>query len=56
MIIDRLLGFFALAFFIGFIGIIVVSVQHTALIVVSIIGCCLVAYDFWWQLGRRRKP
>jgi hypothetical protein len=53
MALDRLLGLIALAFFIGFIGIIVVSVKQPALIVVAVIGCSLVLYDFWRQLVRR---
>jgi hypothetical protein len=53
MILDRLLGLIALAFFIGFIGIIALSVKQPALIVVAVIGCALVVYDFWRQLVRR---
>ncbi|MFO7482734.1 hypothetical protein [Oceanibaculum nanhaiense] len=54
MILDRLLGLIALAFFIGFIGIIALSVKQPALIVVAVIGCALVVYDFWRQLVRRQ--
>lgn len=56
MILDRLLGLIALAFFIAFIGIVALSVKQPALVVVAAIGCVLVAYDFWWQLFRRKGP
>lgn len=56
MLIDRVLGLVALAFFIGFIGIIVFSVLKPALIVVALIGCGLAVYDIWGQLFQGRKP
>ena len=56
MVLDRVFGFIALAFFIGFIGIIVVSVKQLALIVVALIGCGLLLYDFWRQLFRPDNP
>jgi hypothetical protein len=56
MTLDRMLGLIALAFFIGFIGIIVVSVKQPAMIAVAAIGCGLVLYDFWRQLFRPNNP
>ena len=52
--IDRIMALVAFAFFTGFLGIIVFSVQHLALIIVCLVGIGLVTYDFWNQLLRRR--
>ena len=52
--IDRIMALIAFVFFTGFLGIIVFSVQHVALILVCLFGIGLVTYDFWSQLARRR--
>lgn len=52
--LDRVLALVAFAFFSGFLGVIIFSVNHPMLILVAAIGIAFVAWDFFTQLFMRR--
>jgi uncharacterized membrane protein YdcZ (DUF606 family) len=52
---DRILALLAFALFVGFLGIVGLSVKRLDLFIVLAIGLALAAYDLWTQLRPRRR-